>query len=534
MKSTINISIVIFSALFFLSCKKDKPAPPVVSTSEVTEISYTTAVSGGNVSNEGGSPVISKGICWNTSPSPLTKNNKTTENGDVGSFSSNITGLTPNTLYYIRAYATNIDGTSYGDQLTFTTSQVQVPVLETASINSITQTTAISGGNIVDDMGGTITERGVCWSTSENPSISGSKTSDGTGTGSFTSTLTGLTGNTTYYLRSFATNSAGTQYGNQITFKTGPAIPSLTTEIVSSVSFTSCSSGGNITSDGGAPVTVRGVCWSTSENPTTSGNKTENGTGTGVFEISISGLTAGTTYYFRAYATNSAGTQYGNQVSLTTYPLNATDADGNVYDVVLIGTQLWMKENLKTTRYRNGELIGSTTPSTLNITSEPAPKYQWAYEGNESNVATYGRLYTWYAATDNRHVCPSGWHVPTDAEWTDLTNYLVENNYGFEGEGVDIAKSLASTSLWDSDPNQGNIGYDRTSNNTCGFTALPAGYRPSEGGFYSLTYYCSFWASTEHSAEIGWQRILHYRDSDVVRSYNGSKRVGVSVRCLKD
>src|SRR5688500_14669040 len=105
-------------------------------------------------------------------------------------------------------------------------------------------------------------------------------------------------------------------------------------------------------------------------------------------------------------------------------PATVTDIEGNVYHTVTIGTQVWMAENLKTTKYRNGDLIGTTIPATLDISSESAPKYQWAYNGEESIVATYGRLYTWYAVTDSRNVCPTGWHVPSDAEWTTLTTYL--------------------------------------------------------------------------------------------------------------
>ena len=134
-------------------------------------------------------------------------------------------------------------------------------------------------------------------------------------------------------------------------------------------------------------------------------------------------------------------------------PDSVKDIDGNVYRTITIGTQVWMAENLKTTKYRNGDLIGTTTPATLVIEGESTPKYQWAYDGNESNVATYGRLYTWYVATDSRNVCPIGWHVPTDAEWTTLTDYLIKNGYGYgDGyKGMDIAKSMAATSGWVAD-----------------------------------------------------------------------------------
>lgn len=313
--------LLILSIFLSHSCKKDKPVPPTVTTTAMTEISYTLVTYGGVVTNEGGAPVTSRGVCWNTSTKPTIANTKTTESGGLGSFTSNITQLTPSTLYYVRAYATNSAGTGYGNQVTFTTLQVASPFLTTTAITSITQTTAVSGGNITADNGSSVTARGVCWGTDVNPTTSNNKTSDATGTGIFTSTLTGLTGNTTYYVRAYATNSVGTEYGNQVSFKTSPLMPVLSTTTISSITQTTATSGGNVTSDGGAPVTARGVCWATTSTPTTANSKTPDGTGTGIFNSSLTELIAGTTYFVRAYATNIAGTGYGNQVSFTTSPV---------------------------------------------------------------------------------------------------------------------------------------------------------------------------------------------------------------------
>jgi hypothetical protein len=150
----------------------------------------------------------------------------------------------------------------------------------------------------------------------------------------------------------------------------------------------------------------------------------------------ITGLTAETTYHFRVKVTNIIGTVYGDDMSFSTSstPADYTgkkgtveDADGNIYQTIGIGSQIWMAENLKTTRYRNGDLIGTTTPSTLDISGETAPKYQWAYDGDESNVVNYGRLYTWYTVTESRNVCPIEWHVPSDSEWAILTDYILNN-----------------------------------------------------------------------------------------------------------
>ena len=193
----------------------------------------------------------------------------------------------------------------------------------TTSVGAITTTSATSGGSVTSDGGASVTARGVCWNTSANPTIANSKTVDGNGTGTFVSSLTGLTPGTVYYVRAYATNSVGTSYGVEVSFTTVAAtsLPVLdATTAASNITTTTATSGGNITSDGGAPVTLRGVCWSTNTNPTITDPKTNNGSGIGTFTSSLTGLTPGTVYYVRSYATNSVGTAYGVQAVFTTTP----------------------------------------------------------------------------------------------------------------------------------------------------------------------------------------------------------------------
>lgn len=193
---------------------------PVVSTVEVSEVFATTAVSGGVVTSDAGSTVTARGVCWSEGTTPTISDSKTVNGTGAGSFTSNITGLNDGTTYYVRAYATNANGTGYGSAMSFTTLTIGNASVATVAATGVTATSAISGGNVTDDGNSDITARGVCWSTAQNPTISNSFTTNGTGTGSFTSNITVLDDATTYYVRAYATNANGTSYGNQISFTT--------------------------------------------------------------------------------------------------------------------------------------------------------------------------------------------------------------------------------------------------------------------------------------------------------------------------
>ncbi|SEB06441.1 Protein of unknown function [Flavobacterium gillisiae] len=298
--------------------------PIGVKTTALSFTTQTTTIGGGNIYNDGGATISSRGVCWsNTTTSPTITSPKTIDGTGIGAFTSSITSLTPRTTYYVRAYATNSAGTAYGDTFSFTTVSATVPTgITTNSVSSITQTTAIGGGNINADGGATITSRGVCWSnTTSSPTISNSSTNNGSGTGSFSSSLTGLTPSTTYYVRAYATNSVGTAYSSTTSFTTSSAtVPTgITTNPVSSITQTTAIGGGNINADGGATIISRGVCWSnTTSSPTISNSSTNNGSGTGSFSSSLTSLPPSTTYYVRAYATNSVGTAYSSTTSFTT------------------------------------------------------------------------------------------------------------------------------------------------------------------------------------------------------------------------
>ena len=277
-----------------------------------------------HVTNDGGAPVTERGICWNTSHNPTTNDSKLIDNSGSGSFSSNLTGLVAGTIYYLRAYAINSAGTGYGTEVTFATLTANLPGVTTSYTTDIQYYKASGVGNVYNDGGSPVTERGICWSTtSGTESTSGNKSaSTSGGTGSFEAVMTNLTPGTTYYYKAYAINIIGTNYGTELSFATQPlpvTLPTLTTTAIGSITSTSAVSGGTITNDGGGSITAVGICWSNSSGPSIlASNKTTDVLTAGTFNSAISGLTLGVTYYVRAYATNIAGTAYGNEVSFTT------------------------------------------------------------------------------------------------------------------------------------------------------------------------------------------------------------------------
>ena len=286
-----------------------------LTTLNVTSITSCTASTGINITDNGGSTITAGGVCWNTSQNPTTSNKTdSTYISGTGIFEIKSYGLLPNTTYFLRAWATNGKGTAYGNEVTFTT--LALPVVGTFNVSKITPTTASISIEKWGDYT-SITAFGTCWSTSQNPTIADSKSTH-VNSYNYLDQIAGLSPNTTYYLRGYATNSFGTSYGDQVTFTTSMALTVSTNSTVTAITSTSASCGGNVIADGGATVTTRGVCWSTSHNPTITNSKTNDGVGIGSFTSNLTGLQTKTTYYIRAYATNSGGAVYGNEVSFNT------------------------------------------------------------------------------------------------------------------------------------------------------------------------------------------------------------------------
>ncbi|MCX6148210.1 MAG: hypothetical protein NTW25_13320 [Candidatus Kapabacteria bacterium] len=302
---------------------------PTLTTTAISSLTGISSSSGGNVSSDGGSAVTARGVVWSTSTNPTTAlATKTSDGTGTGSFTSSITGLSLNTTYYVRAYATNSIGTSYGNEISFTT--LNIATLTTTAISLITGHTASSGGNISSNGGSAITAYGIVWGTASNPTIAlATKTNDGSGTASFTSSITGLSFTTTYYVRSYATNSVGTSYGNEISF-TSNASAIVTIYEVSSFDSTKAIYNAEVLSDGGSPVTERGIVLSSEPNPTISSNFRiiDTGSGLGTYSATFTGLKNGKKYFARSYAINVDGISYSADQNVYTH-----DEDGISYDV---------------------------------------------------------------------------------------------------------------------------------------------------------------------------------------------------------
>lgn len=287
------------------------PNVPIVVTRAVIEITAVSVHCFGAIDNTGNSAIIEQGFVYSTMQYPTINSEKISLPVGSGDFDY-ILELEPHTTYYVRAYAKNSIGVGYSDQVVVTTLS-GLPDVSTGTVFNITTTSATCGGEVLADGSFSILERGVCWSTSAEPTISNAHTANGVGLGSFVCQMNSLEPNTTYRVRAYARNAAGIAYGSVVTFTTQSGLPTVITTTVSNITSTSAVAGGMVEADGGYPVIRRGVCYGTSSQPTITGLHTTDGAGTGSFVSNLTNLTPGSTYYYRAYATNGVGTVYGNQ-----------------------------------------------------------------------------------------------------------------------------------------------------------------------------------------------------------------------------
>ena len=507
--------LIFLIGMMLVSCEKDKQKPTVV-TNEVVTITATTADVVADVTDDGGAEVTKKGVCWSINQNPSVADNYTDNGKGVGSFTSNLKELNSNTTYYVRAYATNEVGTSYGEQISFSTleesnpdddddngdddndngdDEIEVlsPEVTTLSVTEITETSAVAGGDVISDGGAEVTARGVCWSVNHNPTIIDNHTDNGVGTGEFMSNITELTPNTTYYVRAYATNETGTSYGEEISFATLPSVelelPEVTTLSVTEITETSAVAGGDVTSDGGAEVTARGVCWSVNPNPTMDDKHTEDGTGVGQFVSNLPNLAINTTYYLRAYATNEVGTSYGEEVTFTT--LEGNFINGYEYvDLGLPSGLKWATHNFGATMpYEIGEYLAW---------GEHKGKDMYSISNSETygvNIADFSGDIEYDAAA---FTWGGTWRIPTEAEtrelkdnctfeWTEMNGVPGAIVTGPNGNQIFLPSGGFAT--------EGNI--DFADSEGAYWTSSPD---PSDPMYYA----CFFYFYNTNFSNIGW------------------------------
>ena len=556
---------------------------PSVALYNISDITLNSAKVSGLLLDAGRPATEECGVCWTTSGEPTYYSNRLSvpiPAGGAGQFEVVIPNLNDEMTYVVRAYAKNAGYIVYSDTASFKT--LTLPWAHVEAVTQVSVPTAQAVCQIYSDGGAPVTERGVCWSTSPNPELDNAVlateenmvsvlnnggvlyTVNGDGIGTYTCGVGGLSGNTTYYVRAFATSHAGTGYSGQQIFTTPTSIPTVTTAQPTDVTFSAATCGGNIITDGGAAVISRGVCWSTSQNPTLNDNYTAGNSATSSYTCTLTDLTPNTTYYVRAYATNSVGTAYGNRVVLNVLDVPSIDStvsclvssilsnelgangvltavrdcENNSYSVVQIGNQCWMKVNLRSTKY-----MDSTDVQAGTTTSSSSIPYYYVPNNDIGNVASYGYLYNWPAvkgpesvSAHNQGICPMGWHVPSGAEWSQLTQYVSgQSRFLCDNNNTYIAKSLASSTGWHSSVSNYTCAVSTIpeDNNATGFSALPAGCCYDAGHYDYFSYYTYFWSTTESGVCCMNIRKLGYLYADM-RSDSNYKSNGYSVRCIRD
>ena len=432
---------------------------------------------------------------------------------------------------------------------TFAEKEVTNPVLNGLIVKKISYNSAVLGCDISSDGGASVNSRGVIWSTSPNPEINlTTKTNEGPGSGNFTSILRGLSPATKYYVRAYAINDLKTGYSNEEFFFTtkqnsesnielkqesSKSIltpenipPSIKTLVISNISLSKATTGGQINANLNKNLMDKGVVWSENKNPeVNSSSKIELHNNSVEYKVDLENLKPGVTYYVRAFLRYNSDVIYGDELSFKTLfltcPSSVRDVDGTNYKTVLIGNQCWMAENLKVTHYNDGTPIvydrsggrgGNEKDCTWNISKE-GKRCTYSHTSLK-----YGYLYNWYAASNTKKVCPSGWRLPSNTDWNTLSHEL--------GDDDNAGRKLKSDSDSWRKPN------DAT--NASGFSALGGGFRTINGTFGNIGLSTSFWSSSEVDVNHAWLRELENSSSNFYPINSDDKLTGAYVRCVKN
>ncbi|MBN1182181.1 MAG: fibrobacter succinogenes major paralogous domain-containing protein [Bacteroidales bacterium] len=468
-----------------------------------------------------------------------------TQSPVVGNILTNVsavrTGLTTGATYHYRIKTVNSLGTEYGDDMVFSTLG-QLPSCSTQPATDITTTDATLYGTVnANDLSTTVTfEYGTTASYGQTVTATQSPI-NGNAIIIVSANISGLTEGTTYHFRIKTVNTLGTSYGDDKSFLTLGTAPICTTQPATDPSTTVATLNGTVnpchlstivtfeygtTTNYGQEITAI-------QSPITENSVTN-------VSSKISGLTSGTTYHFRVKATNSLGTTYGDDMTFQTLSAlpTVTDIDGNVYNTIILGSQVWLNENLRTSHYNNGDAI-PTTLTLTDLTQTVNPKYQWTVNNPNDNTVPESKCYTWYVIDDDRGVCPMGYRVASNDDWNILEAYLADNGYGNSISKYNVAKSIAASSGWLISYIEGTVGYQQELNNSTGFNILPyGGVSPESFGVMLGSYgrQPPFWTSTNKGDQLNIRaitKLINYQQSWIITS-DYPKNWGFGVRCIKN
>lgn len=524
------------------------PTVPSVATTNVNFITDSSAIVCGAVTEDGDLPILEQGICWGLT-TPTISDSHIAASSVLDSFSCSLTNLSFATTYYARAYATNALGTGYGETVTFTTA-IGLPTVALDSITDIGSSYATCHGTLLSDGGDSNTVVGLCWDLSPNPTNTSNHVEWNGTVGAFNQIIGGIH-NAICYVRPYATNIAGTVYGNTLTFVPDTMSTSIRVSLVH-LDHNFATIRVTIVCDSTTTITNRGLCMDTLPQPDLSDLDFSATGNVNIFDIHVGNLERGSIYYLRGHCVSNGALLYSNDFILLTVAEDGqacigtptmTDYEGHVYNTVQIGAQCWMRSNLYTTHFSDGTAI-PTGDSGSGLYSKYEP-YYYHLTYNTNLTPAYGYAYNWKALTNNsttlnvnaQGICPDGWHVPDTTEWATLRDYTGAH-YACGGNNASVAKALADVSRWNTSTENCSPGAYANNNNLTGFTAVPS------GGHFENTFHVGqvayFWSRTvfyTHNTTPYYSYALVYKisyDSQVLSRTSYYYDRAFPVRCLRD